>query len=150
MPELPYATSTAGKSREPEIRQTLRDVGASAIGFMVDDEAETVICQFRLHGRVYTVPVSIRAYREAWMKAYPCGPRTSKKDWTARANLQAERAVWAILADWIKAQAAMIVCGAMTPEEAMLAHVHAPGGQRLIEVVKARSDNLLPPPGDAT
>jgi hypothetical protein len=146
MPDLPYADSKAGQSREGEIRATMRGVGATAIGFMVDDDAQQVICQFRLQGREYTVPVSISAYRDAWLKAVPCGPRTEAKVHRARAQAQAERAVWAILADWIKAQAAMITCGSMTPEEAMLGHVHAPGGQRMIEVVTAQKHNLLPAP----
>jgi hypothetical protein len=48
MPELPYASSKAGAGREKEIRDVLRSVGASAVDFMVDDDRDIVICQFRM------------------------------------------------------------------------------------------------------
>lgn len=48
---LPYSSSTAGQAREKEIRDTLRSVGATAVGFMVDDDADQIIAQFRLHER---------------------------------------------------------------------------------------------------
>ena len=53
--KLPYASSTAGQAREKEIHKTLRAVGASAVGFMVDDDADEIIAQFRLHGREVTM-----------------------------------------------------------------------------------------------
>lgn len=49
--KLPYASSTAGQGRENEIRDVLRGVGATAVGFMVDDDQDQIIAQFRLHGR---------------------------------------------------------------------------------------------------
>jgi hypothetical protein len=76
MSDLPYGSSKAGAGREKEIRQLLRDAGASAVGFMVDDEADTVTCQFRIGGRQITVPVNIGSYAAAWLRANPCGPRT--------------------------------------------------------------------------
>lgn len=145
--ELPYATSTAGQGREKEIRDTLRAVGATAVGFMVDDDARAVICQFRLHGRRITVPVSVASYEAAWKKACPCGPRTAKSDWERKAKKQAELAVWAILADWIKAQAAMMAAGFLDADTAFLPHIHAKDGRRVIEVIGV-SGNLLPKPGE--
>ncbi len=148
MADLPYASSKAGQTREKEIRDTLRGVGATAVGFMVDDDADMVICQFRLAGRQITVPVSVGAYERAWLKVTPCGPRTEMKVHRARARAQAEIAVWAVLADWIKAQAAMMVCGLMDADTAFLPHVHAPDGRRVVEVIKdsVSGAKLLPPP----
>jgi hypothetical protein len=149
MPDLPYATSSAGKGREGEIRQMLRDAGATAVGFMVDDDADQIICQFRLARHQITVPISIGAYEAAWLKAFPCGPRTAKDAHRRKARAQAELAVWAILADWIKAQTAMILCGAMTPDTAFLSHIHAPDGRRIIDAIQGSEAGrmLLPPPG---
>lgn len=148
MTSLPYAASTAGQGREKEIRDCLRGVGATAVGFMVDDDnGGSVICQFRIGGRHITVPVSIAAYESAWLKAVPCGPRTKAADHKRKAREQAERAVWAILADWIKAQAAMIVAGLATPDTAFLAHVHLPDGRRVVEAITGADGPLgLPPP----
>lgn len=146
MTDLPYASSKAGQSREKEIRDTLRGVGASAVGFMVDDDRDLVIAQFRLAGREITVPVSVGAYQEAWMRSHRAGPRTDAKTHAARARAQAEVAVWAILADWIKAQAAMITCGIMSHDEVFLSHIHGPSGRRLIETV---GPQMLAPPSDA-
>lgn len=147
MADLPYASSKAGAGREKEIRDLLRGVGASAIGFMVDDDADAVIAQFRLHGREITVPVSVSAYERAWLKANRCGPRTDAKTHLARARQQAEIAVWGVLADWIKAQAAMIVCGFLDVDTAFLPHIAAPDGRRVIDVVTGGGSHaLLPPP----
>lgn len=139
MPDLPYASSKAGAGREREIRQTLRDAGATAVGFMVDDDQGLLICQFRLGGRQVTVPVSMRAYEAAWRKAQPRGPRTDKSTYDARAAAHAETATWAILADWVKAQTAMILGGLMTPETAFLPHVHLPDGRRVAEAISCPS-----------
>lgn len=148
--ELPYSSSKAGQGRAREIRDTLRSVGASAVGFMVDDGARTVVCQFRLHGREITVPVSVTAYEKAWLKACPRGPRTSDADWRRKAKDTAETAVWAILADWIKAQAAMMAAGFLDADTAFLPHIHTPDGRRVADVIASSGSNLLPPPGSAT
>lgn len=145
MADLPYASSKAGAGREKEIRQMLRDVGAGAIGFMVDDDQRMVICQFRLHGRQITVPVSVGAYEGAWLKANPCGPRTPKATHQQRARDQAEIAVWAILADWIKAQTAMMICGLMDADTAFLPHIHAQDGRRVAEVISGKGGRILLP-----
>lgn len=146
MADLPYSSSKAGQGREREIRQCLREVGADAVGFMVDDAKGEVICQFRLNGRNITVPVSMRNYALAWQKAKPCGPRTDRQDWEKRANAQAEIAVWAILADWIKAQVAMMLGGLLDADTAFLPHIMASDGRRMIEVAKTER-MLLPAPG---
>lgn len=99
---LPYSSSTAGQAREKEIRDTLRGVGASAVGFMVDDDNDMIIAQFRIGGREITVPIRVGAYAEAWLRENKCGPRTSPSDHKDKARVQAERATWAVLADWIK------------------------------------------------
>lgn len=147
MAELPYSQSKAGAGREKEIRDMLRGVGATAVGFMVDDDEDAVIVQFRLHGRTITVPVSVGAYEKAWLKANRCGPRTDVKVHAARARAQAEIAVWAVLADWIKAQAAMIVCGFADVDSAFLPHIHAADGRRVVEVIKDGNSGqkMLPP-----
>lgn len=146
MADLPYASSKSGQARENEIRATLRGVGATAIGFMVDDDRDMVIAQFRIAGREVTVPVSIGAYEAAWMRATPKGPRTSAADHHRKARAQAELAVWGVLADWIKAQAAMMACGFMDADAAFLPHIVSPDGQRVIERLSGAGSNLLPPP----
>jgi hypothetical protein len=146
MGALPYSESKAGAGREPEIRAMLRGIGASAVGFMQDDDADVVICQFRLHGRQVTVPASVGAYAAARKRHNPRGPRTAAPDWERKARAQAEIAVWAVLADWIKAQAAMIECGFLTMEMAFLPHIHAPDGRRIGEIVQQSSAGLLAPP----
>ena len=146
MTDLPYAESKAGQAREREIRDCLRSVGASAVCFMVDDDQRQVICQFRLNGRAITVPVSVAAYEAAWKRAYPRGPRTDEAYWKHKATAQAEIAVWAILADWIKAQAAMMAAGFIDTDTAFLPHIHGPDGRRVAEIMAQDGKNLLPPP----
>lgn len=146
---LPYSSSTAGQAREKEIRDTLRAVGATAVGFMVDDDADQIICQFRLHGREITIPVSVGAYERAWLKENPQGARSriSPAEHRKKARAQAERATWAVMADWIKAQAAMMVCGFLDTDSAFLAHVRLPDGRRVGEaIVNSDGPLSLPPP----
>lgn len=146
--KLPYSESKSGQSRESEIRATLRGLGASAIGFMVDDDADQIIAQFRLSGREITIPVRIGAYAEAWLKE---NPHTSRMTSTLaqhkqKARAQAERAAWAIMADWIKAQATMIRIGFMDQDTAFLPHIHLPNGQRVAEaIIQAEGPLRLPP-----
>ena len=145
--KLPYASSTAGQAREKEIRDCLRGVGASAVGFMVDDDHDQIIAQFRLSGREITIPISVGAYADAWLRHNKKGPRTAQKDHEAKARAQAELASWAVLADWIKAQAAMMVCGFVDVDTAFLAHVHLPDGRRVGEAIAVSTGPLsLPKP----
>ena len=147
--KLPYAQSTSGQAREGAIRDTLRGAGATAIGFMADDDRDMVICQFRLDGREITVPVSVGQYEAAWKKLNPRGTRTSQANWSQRARDQAELAVWAVLADWIKAQTAMMICGFFDTDTAFLSHIATPSGQRVIEVVRQSGTlKALPKPDD--
>ncbi|MDP0929622.1 hypothetical protein Q0601_20755 [Paracoccus onubensis] len=57
-----------------------RAARASAVGFMVDDDADQIIAQFRLHGREVTLPVRVGAYAEAWFRENKKGPRTKEAD----------------------------------------------------------------------
>lgn len=144
---LPYSSSTAGQGREKEIRDTLRSVGASAVGFMVDDDADQIIAQFRLHGREITIPVRVGVYQEAWVRENKRGPRTKPVDHEAKARKIAESAAWAIMADWIKAQAAMMVAGFLDTDTAFLPHIHLPDGRRVGHAITATDGPLrLPPP----
>lgn len=115
------------------------------MGFMVDDDARTVTCQFRIDGRIVSIPVSVADYEKAWLAANKCGPRTKRADHEARAAKQAEIAVWAILADLIKAQCAMIAGGLRDVDTAFLPDIQGGDGRRLIEVAKS-SGAFLPPP----
>lgn len=149
--KLPYASSTAGQSRESEIRTVLRGVGASAVGFMQDDDADMIIAQFRLHGRQITIPVRIGAYAEAWLRENPHNTRmrSTPHQHRQKAREQAEHAAWAILADWIKAQAAMMAAGFFDADAAFLPHIHLPDGRRVGEAIShADSPLCLPPPGE--
>ena len=146
MTDLPYASSKAGAGREKEIRDMLKGAGATAIGFMVDYDADMVICQFKLHGRQVTVPVSVGAYATAWLKSHPRGSRTTPADHNCKAHSQAEIAVWAVLADWIKAQTAMMICGLMDADTAFLPHIHTPDGRRVAEVLSGPQGQVLLPP----
>lgn len=145
--KLPYASSAAGQAREKEIRETLRGVGASAVGFMVDDDTDQIIAQFRLHGREMTIPIHVGAYESAWLKENKKGPRTKEKDHTAKARKVAESAAWAILADWIKAQAAMMSAGFLDTDTAFLPHISLPDGRRVSDAISDQNSPLrLPPP----
>lgn len=147
--KLPYASSTAGQSREKEIRDILRGIGAGAIGFMVDDDQGKIIAQFRLHGREITIPISVKAYAEAWLRTNPHNNRmkSTPEQHFEKARAQAELAAWAILADWIKAQAAMMACGFMDADTAFLPHIHLPDGRRVGEAVTGPGGPLaLPKP----
>jgi len=141
---LPYSESKAGAGREREIRDTLKSVGATAIGFMVDDDAAQIICQFRLGGMEMTVPVSVANYAHAWLAENPhtYRHRSTLAQHRLKARAQAEIACWAILADWIKAQSTMIKCGLMQPEVAFLPHIHGPDGRRVAEAL-AGPDGVL-------
>lgn len=147
--KLPYASSTAGQAREKEIRDCLRGVGASAVGFMVDDDTDQIIAQFRLHGREVTIPMSVGAYEAAWLRENPHTTRMRKTpaQHKAEARTQAELSTWAVLADWIKAQAAMMHCGFVDADTAFLAHIHLPDGRRVGEAIAASTGPLaLPKP----
>lgn len=139
---LPYSSSEKGAAREREIRDVLRAVGASAVGFMVDDDRDQIIAQFRLHGREITIPVRVGAYAEAWLRENRCGPRTAQKDHAAKARRVAEAAAWAILADWIKAQAAMMAAGFVDTDTAFLPHIILPSGERVGDAI-TRTDGPL-------
>ena len=138
---LPYSRSEKGASREASIRGTLKELGATAIGFMVDEDRNLILCQFRMSGREVTVPIDLMGYATAYQK------ETGK---TAKASMdQAHRAGWAILADWIKAQATIIRCGVMSSDEAFLAHVRLPSGDRVGEAITKMGGPLsLPKPKD--
>lgn len=138
---LPYSRSEAGQTREAEIRKTLRNAGATAVGFMQDDDADQIIAQFRLRGREITVPIHVGAYANAWLRENPRGDRQ-------KARTIAERAAWAVLADWIKAQAAMMACGFQDADTAFLPYVALPDGRSVGEAIKSTDGPLrLPPPG---
>ncbi len=145
---LPYASSTAGQAREREIRTILRGVGASAVGFMVDDDADQIIAQFRLHGREITIPIRVGAYQAAWLRENPHTKRmkSTEEEYQAKARQQAENAAWAIMADWIKAQAAMIAAGFLDTDAAFLPHIALPDGRRTIDAITGGDRPLLPPP----
>lgn len=65
----------------------------------------------------------------------------------AKARAIAESAAWAILADWIKAQAAMIAAGFFDTDAAFLPHIHLPDGRRVAEAITSQDGPLrLPPP----
>lgn len=147
---LPYASSTAGQAREKEIRDTLRSVGATAVGFMVDDDNDQIIAQFRLHGREVTIPIRVGAYAEAWLRENPLTSRmrATPAQHKQKARQQAERAAWAIMADWIKAQAAMMAAGFVDTDTAFLPHIHLPDGRRVRDALAVTEGPLaLPPPG---
>jgi len=149
MTALPYASAKSGQAREGEIRSILRGLGASAIGFMVDDDTDQIIAQFRLHGREITVPIRVGAYAEAWLRENPHNNRmkSTPSEHSQKAREQAERAAWAILADWIKAQATMISVGFIDADTAFLPHIHLPDGRRVGEAITATDGPLrLPPP----
>lgn len=141
---LPYSSSKAGQSREKEIRDTLRGLGASAVGFMVDDERGLVIAQFRLGGREITIPVSVATYQRAWLKENPhtSRMRLTRAEHEKRAATQAEHATWAVLADWIKAQATMMACGFLDADMAFLPHIMLPDGRSVADAV-IRGDGPL-------
>lgn len=146
---LPYSEATSGQGREKEIRDLLRKVGATAVGFMQDDDKGLIIAQFRLKGREITVPVPMAGYTTAWLEENPHTGRhrSTLAQHRQKAADQAERAAWAVLADWIKAQSAMIVCGFMDQDEAFLPHIHLPDGRRVHQAVKSADGPIaLPPP----
>ena len=143
---LPYASSSAGQRREHEIRATLRSVGATAVGFMTDDDTDRIIAQFRIHGREITVPIRVGSYAEAWLRQNKRGPRTTEKDHIARSRQIAESAAWAIMADWVKAQAAMMAAGFLDTDTAFLPHIQLPDGRRIGDAITASDGPLRLPP----
>jgi hypothetical protein len=146
---LPYASAKSGQAREKEIRDTLRSVGATAVGFMVDDDSDQIIAQFRLHGRAVTIPVRVGAYAEAWLRENPHNRRmrSTERQHREKARQQAESAAWAIMADWIKAQAAMMAAGFIDADTAFLPHIHLQDGRRIADAITATDGPLrLPPP----
>lgn len=145
--KLPYADSKAGSSREAEIRAILRGVGASAVGFMVDDDADQIIVQFRLKGREITIPVRVGAYAEAWLRENPhtSRSRSTFAQYKQRARQQAYCASWAILHDMIKAQAAMIAAGFQDTDTAFLPHIRLPSGHRLVDALQEANAPLFLP-----
>ena len=146
--DLPYQSATAGQKRQAEVVATLRALGAGAVGIMEDYEKDAVLCQFKLGGRNVTLMVHIDGYVQAWLRENPWTTRrtSTQEQWEKKARAQAEISIWAILADWVKAQATMIYIGALDFDTAFLAHIAAPDGRRMIEVIRAQDTNLLPPP----
>lgn len=113
---------------------------------MVDDDSDQIMAQFRLHGREITIPVRIGAYADAWVRENKQGPRTKEADHRARARKIAESAAWAIMADWIKAQAAMMAAGFLDTDAAFLPHIALPDGRRAIEAITGGDRPMLPSP----
>lgn len=146
---LPYSSASSGSNREKEIRDTLRAAGATAVGFMIDDDLDQIVAQFRMHGREVTIPVSVGNYAQAWLMENPLGPRARTKlsDHEAKARKQAELAAWAILADWIKATSAMITSGFLDVDTAFLPHIRLDDGRRVYDAMSSSNSPLrLPPP----
>lgn len=148
MIDLPYQDAKAGARRQDEIIDTLRDLGAERVGIMQDYKNNSLVCQFTLGERDVTVIVSIMGYAKAWLKANKWSPqrKVTEAAWRVRAEDQAKLSIWAVLADWVKSQATMIYIGALDFDTAFLAHIAAPDGRRLIEVIRDQKHNLLPPP----
>ncbi|SON54570.1 hypothetical protein HDIA_1029 [Hartmannibacter diazotrophicus] len=113
---LPCSESKAGHAREKEIYDTLRSAGARAVGFMVDDEAESNLCEFKLGGSSISVPIAIADYEKAWLKENPQSSRShsSLNEHRAKARELKERAAWAVMAASIRAQIAMIANRSVT------------------------------------
>lgn len=55
--------------------------------------------------------------------------------------------MWGVLADWIKAQVAMIVCGFASVDMAFLPHISLPDGRRVYDAISSPGGEplMLPP-----
>ncbi|MGH8570613.1 MAG: hypothetical protein ACREXU_22065, partial [Gammaproteobacteria bacterium] len=106
------------------------------------------IVHFAWHERSVSLEASWLGYAEALLKAHPPKPRSrvSEAEQVRRFMKQAQISVCSVLRDWAKAQVTAIECGTLTFEEAFLAHLHLPSGERVIDRLVA--DKYLPPPAE--
>jgi hypothetical protein len=140
---IPYETATSGDKALIEIQRTLAKFGCQSFGSMTDAERGVTMVQFKHRGRVVSLEASWKGYATALMKAHP-NARGYRSDRETKALKQAQISVCSVLRDWVKAQTTAIECGAIGFEDAFMAHMLLPSGERLVDRVCA--EKLLPAP----
>lgn len=137
---IPYETATSGERALAEIQHTLAKFGCQSFGTMTDAERGVTMVQFRHRGRVVSLEASWKGYAAKLLERR----KNQVKDAEGKALRQAQISVCSVLRDWVKAQTTAIECGAIGFEDAFMAHMLLPSGERLID--RVRSERLLPAP----
>lgn len=129
-----YAENTSvsvGRSKE-EIERTITRYGATAFMSAFDSVAGLAVVGFNCRGRQVKFLMTLPAVSEFSLS--PAG-RTRKADAQAKAHEQACRSAWRSLALVIKAKFEAIETGVTTFDAEFLAHLVAPGGQTVGDVI---------------
>lgn len=151
MPEIvvPYETATSGERADEETKRLLRSLGCDKVGFMEDFGQHELILAFVHKERNVQFRASARGWQRLFLKKKPWSSRmrVTSAEYERRALSQGMIAIHSIIRDWVKGNVTAIECEAMSFEEVFLAHIMAPDGRRLIEVMAEQK--LLPPPGSA-
>jgi len=136
---LPYENATTGKRALAEMEKILRDVGASKFAHAEDFDGGDITVAFVVHKQPISLKVSARGYAAAWLKRHPYTwrMRITEVEHARRALALGRVATWSILRDWLKAQVAAIEAGLLTWDEAFLAQTVLPGGETVMQRVKA-------------
>lgn len=132
---LPYENATAGDKAVAEMQKILRGFGCAQFGYMLDDEAKTLMVQFSYRGRQVSVKASIAGYASAWLREHPYSSRMRKTraEHEKHALEVASVAVFSILRDWVKGQIAAVETEVLSFEGAFLGQLLLPTGKTVLE-----------------
>ena len=140
-----YTTSVPVTRTVAEVEVMLANAGAVGIqkklaGAKIESlvfviQQDEVYLRFRL-------PVNAGACTEILMAGYK-RPRANTHK---RIKEQAERIVWRILRDWIRAQLSIIELGQAELTEVFMPYLLAKGEQTMYELLKERGFKMLPAP----
>lgn len=141
---LPYESATAGDKAIAEMQKILRSFGCARFGYLVDDEARTLLVQFSYRDRQVSVKASMAGYAAAWLREHPHTARMRKTrvEHEKQAMEIASVAVFSILRDWVKGQIAAIETGVLSFEAAFLGQIMLPSGRTVMEHVAEK--DILP------
>jgi hypothetical protein len=143
---IPYENATSGSAAREETTKLLRQMGCSSVGWMDDFDTSEVLLAFTHNGQRVQMRASAKGWAAWYLRENPWNKnrRSTPEQHEYNALKQGLIAINSILRDWVKGSVTAVQCGLMTPESMFLAHMVAPDGRALIEVV--RSSNLLEGP----
>jgi hypothetical protein len=144
---IPYSDASAGDRALAQVEKVLERFGVSQFGTMKDRDAGVLRVQFTHGGRSVDFEVSYSGYAAALTRDRFQDRRERAKTNSAKSKVEAEAEAYApralaqaqisvcsVLRDYVKSQLVAIECGVLTFEEAFLAHILLPSGQRVVNV----------------
>jgi len=139
MTRLPYVTSTVEVGRSQQrIMQMFRRFKVDSFSFHEKPGAGEFIIQFQYKGLPVSLPFSSEGVFKAYLAAEPWGPRRRCSFDQHSENLrdQANRSIYRLAEDWLKATFCAIEFGLISFEDAFLGSFYdQQSGKRLADVM---------------